>query len=70
MVMGLIMILPIITADTWFDQDAMLSSTANLFVEDVGLVPTIEGRDELIQSFIETGLEMSTPLEYFYMPVN
>jgi len=36
MVMGLIMILPIITAGTWFDQDSTLSMTANLFVEDIG----------------------------------
>jgi hypothetical protein len=40
MVMGLIMILPIITADTWFDSDVMLNTTANLFIEDVNLIPT------------------------------
>jgi hypothetical protein len=34
MVMGLIMIIPIITADTWFDQDSSLSVTANLFFHE------------------------------------
>jgi hypothetical protein len=32
--MGLIMIIPIISADTWFDQNSSLSMTANLFIED------------------------------------
>ncbi len=52
MVMGLIMILPIITADTWFDSDPSLDITAHLFVKDVMDIPTVEGRDELIYSFI------------------
>ncbi len=60
--MGLIMILPIITADTWFDSDPSLNTTAHLFIKDVMDIPTMEGRDELIYSFIETGLEMNTPL--------
>jgi hypothetical protein len=34
LVMGLIMIIPIISADTWFDQNSSLSLTANLFIED------------------------------------
>lgn len=42
--MGLIMILPIIAADTWFDSDPMLNSTAHLFIKDVWNIPTVEGR--------------------------
>lgn len=41
MVMGLIMILPIIAAETWFDADPMLNATAHLFIKDVGNIPTI-----------------------------
>jgi hypothetical protein len=41
MVMGLIMILPIITADTWFDQDSSLSLTANLFIKDFRNLTTV-----------------------------
>jgi len=48
MVMGLIMVLPIIAADTWFDSDVMLNTTANLFVEDIKLIPTPEGQTELM----------------------
>lgn len=41
MVMGLIMIIPIITADTWFDSDPSLSLTAHLFIKDIMQIPTI-----------------------------
>ncbi len=65
MVMGLIMILPIIAADTWFDSDSMLNSTANLFIEDINLISSDTGKTQLMESFIQTGLEMTNPLEYF-----
>jgi hypothetical protein len=70
MVMGLIMILPIIAADTWFDSDSMLNSTANLFIEDINLISSDTGKTQLMQSFIQTGLEMTNPLEYFRIPIN
>lgn len=41
MVMGLIMILPIITADTWFDQNMGLNINANLFIENITNIPTL-----------------------------
>lgn len=70
MVMGLIMVLPIIAADTWFDSDAMINTTANLFIEDINLIDTDTGKTRLMESFILTGLEMTNPLEYFSIPVN
>ena len=42
--MGLIMVLPIITADTWFDSDVMLNTTANLFIKDINTLPTAAGK--------------------------
>ena len=48
MVMGLIMVLPIITADTWFDSDVMLNTTANLFIKDINTLPTAAGKNELL----------------------
>ena len=48
MVMGLIMILPIIAADTWFDSDPLLSATAHLFIKDIMEIPTQYGRDQLL----------------------
>jgi hypothetical protein len=48
MVMGLIMVLPIIAADTWFDSDSMLNTTANLFIEDINLILSDTGKTQLM----------------------
>ncbi len=64
------MVLPIITADTWFDSNVMLNTTANLFIEDVKLISTDEGKTRLLESFVQTGLEMTEPLLYFKIPIN
>jgi hypothetical protein len=57
LVMGLIMIIPIISADTWFDQNSSLSITANLFIEDYPeLMNNTAALNELLVSFTKTGL--------------